>query len=154
MDGALIDELVLVTGLAALLETNLRAEPHAIDASPSGAVGCVAPITQEAWLALYELTEEKRRARRTRSRYTTCFEVKLGAFIPFLRRQIYEPLGTVISLLQRVTREGKQARRLLVLVDSRVVLGAVLKGRSSSRKVNFFLRKLWFWCFSCDIVLE
>ena len=51
------------TGLAALLERNLRAEPceklYATDASPCGAGGCVPSITREAWLALYELAEEK-----------------------------------------------------------------------------------------------
>ena len=63
MNGALLDELLLVTGLAPLLPTTLRAKHretlYATDASPSGAGGCVAPITQEAWLALYDLAEEK-----------------------------------------------------------------------------------------------
>ena len=63
VNGALLDELLLVTRLAPLLQTNLRAEPcekhYATDASPSGAGDCVAPITQEAWLALYDLAEEK-----------------------------------------------------------------------------------------------
>ena len=44
-------------------ETNLRAEPceklHATDASPDGAGGCAASIAQDAWLALYDLVEEK-----------------------------------------------------------------------------------------------
>ena len=34
-----------------------------------------------------------------------------------------------------------------------MVLGAVSKGRSSSRKINFLLRTLGFWCFACDIAL-
>ena len=51
---------------------------------------------------------------------------------------------TMFSHLKRITREGIRARQLLVLVDSRVVLGAVSKGRSSSRKINFFLRKMGF----------
>ena len=58
------------------------------------------------------------------------------------------------SLISRVTREGTQALGLLVLVDLRVVWGAVSKGRSSSRKINFLLRKLGFWCLACDIALE
>ena len=53
----------LVTGLSPLLETNLRAEPseklYATDASPDGAGGCAASITQEDWLALYDLAEKK-----------------------------------------------------------------------------------------------
>ena len=59
VNGALLDELVLVTGLAPLLQTNLQTEPceklYATDASPSGVGGCVASITREAWLALHEL---------------------------------------------------------------------------------------------------
>ena len=63
VNGALLDELLRVTGLAPLLPTTLRANPrvtlYATDASPSGAGRCVAPITQEAWLALHDLAEEK-----------------------------------------------------------------------------------------------
>ena len=61
VNGALLDELVFVTGLAPLLETNLRAEPrerlYATDASPNGACCCVGPITWEAWLTLYAGTK-------------------------------------------------------------------------------------------------
>ena len=60
-------------------------------------------------------------------------------------------LESLISLLRRVTREGIQERRL---ADSRVVLGAVSKGRSSLRKINFLLRKQGFLCLACDIALE
>ena len=63
MSGALTDELLLIMGLAPLLETNPRAEPCeklcATDASPDGAGGCAASITQDDWLALYDLAEEK-----------------------------------------------------------------------------------------------
>ena len=38
-------------------------------------------------------------------------------------------LDSLISLLRRITRGGVRARRIAVLVDSRVVLGAVSKGR-------------------------
>ena len=63
MNGALLDELLLVTRLAPLLQTDLIAEPCeklcATDASPYGAGGCAASITQEDWLALYGLAEDK-----------------------------------------------------------------------------------------------
>ena len=63
MKGALLDELLLVTGLAFLLQTNLRAKScaklYATDASPSGGGGGVASITQESWLSLYDLADEK-----------------------------------------------------------------------------------------------
>ena len=58
---------------------------------------------------------------------------------------------SLVSLLRRVTRTGTAA---LGTVDSRVVWGAVPKGRSSSRKLNFLLRKLGFWCLAYDIALE
>ena len=39
VSGALLDQLLFVTGLAPLLETNLRAEPCETDASQDGAGG-------------------------------------------------------------------------------------------------------------------
>ena len=110
VDGALLDELLLVTGLAPLLQTNSRAEPceklFATDASPSGAGGRVAAVTQQAWPALYDVAEEKgelvrldskgeQHARWPCSRCTTCFEVDLGhvVLLPFLRRQAHQSLG-------------------------------------------------------------
>ena len=65
LNGSLLDELLLVTGLAPELETqnfkgrNPSKHSAATDASPSGAGGCVAPITQVAWLALYDVAQEK-----------------------------------------------------------------------------------------------
>ena len=46
-------------------------------------------------------------------------------------------LESLISLARHITREGIRTQRPLVLVDSRVVLGAVSKGRSSSRNGDF-----------------
>ena len=43
-------------------------------------------------------------------------------------------LESLISLLRRAAHDGFRARRLLVFVDSRVVLGAVSRGRLSSQK--------------------
>ena len=40
------------------------------------------------------------------------------------------------------------------LVYSRVVLGAISKGRASLRKFNFLFRKLGSWCHAYDIALE
>ena len=57
-------------------------------------------------------------------------------------------------LYRRVTREGAQARPLLVLVGSRVVWRAVSIGRSSSRKANFLLQKRGVWCLAYDIARE
>ena len=141
------------------METNLRAEPceklYATDASPSGAGSCVAPRGL-ARLVRFRRGEHVRLdwqgeepPSNTCSHCTTCVEAGLGldVFVPFFsflegKHINLLELESLISLLKRVTREGVQARRLLVLVDSRVVFGAVSKVRSSSRKINFLLRKL------------
>ena len=44
----------------------------------------------------------------------------------------------LINLIQGLVDRG----RVLCLVDSRVVLGSMCKGRSSSRRVNLRLRRL------------
>ena len=46
-------------------------------------------------------------------------------------------LESLIGLLRRITRAGIRAKRLLVLVDSRVVLGAVSKGTLELTKIEF-----------------
>ena len=63
-------------------------------------------------------------------------------------------LESLISLLRRVAREAVCGWRLLVVVDSRVVLGAVSEGRSNSRKINFSVRKPGCLCLAYDIALE
>ena len=113
LSGALLDELLLITKLAPLLETNSRAEPceklYAADASPSGAGGCFASISREDWLALCELAEEKCQhvdwkgeeppsSMRDARAATAPLALKLNwttlFFLPFLRRQAYQSLGT------------------------------------------------------------
>ena len=61
--GALLDDLLLVTGIAPLLQTNLRAQPRhelfATDASPSAAGACIAKVTPELWRSLHRICEER-----------------------------------------------------------------------------------------------
>ena len=167
---ALLDELPLVTGLAPLLQTNLRANPlkklHATDASPSGAGCCVVPITQKAWLALYHLVEKKgehvrldwkgeeplrnlhdgRAAAATlamKLNWTTMFSYRF-----FKGKNLLE-LESLISFLRRITREGKRIRRLLVLVDSRVVLGA---SRKDDRAHEKSISCLGNWGFGASLM--
>ena len=134
--------------------------------------GCFASITREDWLALYELAEENgehvrldwkgaetpssmhdaRAAAAPRAlklNWTTLFSHQffVGKHVNLLE------LESLVSLLRRITREGIRAIRLLVLVDSRVVSGAVSKGRSSSRIIHFLLRKLGFWSLAFVIAL-
>ena len=51
-------------------------------------------------------------------------------------------LEALISLVRGLVDRGLVNRCVLCLVDGRVVLGSVCKGRSSSRHVNFRLRRL------------
>ena len=85
-----------------------------------------------------------------RLKWNTLFSIRFfaGKIINLL------DLESLINLLRRIEREGIRAKRLLVLVDSRVILGVVSEGRSSSRKLFFLLRKLGFWCLASDIALE
>ena len=113
--------------------------------------GCAASIAQDDWLALNGLAEEKEEHVRfdrkgeeppsnmhdgravaapiaSKLNGTTMFYCRFfkGKHINFLE------LESLISLHRRVTLESVRARQLLVLVDSRVVSGAVSKGRSRS----------------------
>ena len=128
--GTLLDELLLITKLAPLLETNSRAEPceklYAADASSSGAGGCFASIAREDWLALCEFAEEEQvstfaligQAKNPRAacamhgqplhhlllklNWTTLFSVQFfaGKHINLLE------LESVISLFRRITRKA------------------------------------------------
>ena len=50
-------------------------------------------------------------------------------------------LVALVSLIRRLSNQGARRQRILCCVDSRVVLGAVTKGRSSSRKLNHVFAK-------------
>ena len=50
--------------------------------------------------------------------------------------------------------QARFCRRVVLLVDSKVVIGAVTKGRSSSLQLNALLRKLAALCFAGGIVLH
>ena len=83
-----------------------------------------------------------RNARRASSRSATCNGAELDpdVFLSILQRQAH--IESLISRLSRVTREGVRAQRFIVLVDARVVLGVVSRGRWSSRKLT---TSRWNW---------
>ena len=58
-----MDELVLASVLAPLYSANLRSPPlnelFAFDASDSRAGGCRAPVSDEQWRSLFDLSEER-----------------------------------------------------------------------------------------------
>ena len=163
--GPLLDELLVTTFLGPLLTSNLRAPPYltlfATDASLSGAGACRSNVSFEQWTKLYDLSED--RGESVRSDWRTCPLVNTNlrdsrAYAFFLTVELpWEEvfsyrfriprhinlleLEVLISLVQRLVDRGVVRIRLLVLVDSRVVHGAVSKGRSSSRQVDFQLRR-------------
>ena len=72
-----------------------------------------------------------------------------------LQLQVHKPrhinlleLEGVFRTLEQVTGSGVRRARILILVDSQVTLGAVSKGRSSSRRVNYWLRRIGGLCLS------
>ena len=59
-------------------------------------------------------------------------------------------LTALTSLVRHLANRRARRQRILCCVDSRVVLGAVSKGRSSSRRLNLGLRRLAFECPSAS----
>jgi len=51
-------------------------------------------------------------------------------------------LEALASLTRRLVKEGLRGQRVLVLLDSRVAVGAAATGRSSSWRINRVLRKI------------
>jgi len=175
--GPAQEDLLLAAGLAPLMLTNLRAQPSrvlfATDASPVAAGATMAPVPEHLWLQLYDWAEEKGEAVRldwgsdppptelrdvrALSANVTC---ALDWSVVFSRAFIYPDhinvleLEAVILLIKRLSIDGWHHCRVLVAIDSRVVVGAIAKGRSSSRKLNFRLRKLAALLFLRDIYLE
>ena len=63
-------------------------------------------------------------------------------------------LEALIGLIRGLMDRGLGNRRVLCLVDSRVVLGSVCKGRSSSRRVIFRLRRFGGMLLSNNLSLD
>ena len=61
----------------------------------------------------------------------------------------------MIRYLRWVLRAGGRFRhRVVLLIDSKVVLGAITRGRSSSRPLNALIRKAAALCFAGGLVLH
>ena len=63
-------------------------------------------------------------------------------------------LGSLISLLRRITREGIRGKAALGTCEFARGLGSRVKGTLELTKINFLLRKLGFWCLAHDGALE
>eukprot|EP00971_Amphidinium_carterae_P341681 6480620-Amphidinium_carterae.1 len=62
-------------------------------------------------------------------------------------------LRALVRLVQRIQSQGLRRVRILVGLDSKVVIGAATRGRSSSRALNHHLRRLAFFCMGYEIKL-
>ena len=86
--------------------------------------------------------------------------VDLPRFESFSYRFLYPQhinhleLEALVSLIRGLEDRGLGNRRVLCLVDIRVVLGSVCKGRSSSRRVNIRLRRLGGLLFANNLSLD
>ena len=159
-----------------MLQTKLTAEPcgklYATDASPDGAGGCAASITQEDWLTLCDLVEEEGEHVRLdwkgeEPRATCTMVVQL---VPRFRcssgprcfscqfskgKHInLESLESLISLLRRIRREGFRARRASFTGGFTCGFRSRLGRTIQLTKIDFLLPKLGFWCFADHIALE
>ena len=148
-EGALLDELLVSTFFASLLDAEHRAQPHlhlnATDASASGAGACSTPVSLELWTL-------PRLMHPPEFRDTRAAVAALVVDLPWVESFSYRlqhpqhinllELEALISLIRVPVDRGLGNRRVLCLVDSRVVLRSVCKGCSSSRRVNVRLRRL------------
>eukprot|EP00971_Amphidinium_carterae_P195176 3873124-Amphidinium_carterae.1 len=153
----------------------------ATDAEGSGGIGgCSAPISTERWKVLYALAEEKgayvfggvqeQRStwvadhRQTAALLTRDLDWRVvfslgGHKIPAAIRgttihiNILE-LRAVFVLLQRLIKQGIHYCRLVLLCDSLVAVSVLAKGRSSSRRLNFIVRRISALLLSYRITLD
>ena len=177
--GALLDELVLVSVLALLFSAHLRAPPlselFAFDASDARAGGCRAPVSEDQWRSLYDLSKERGEHVRldwssqlpdpvfSDTRTAVGWSALSLPWEPFFSCAFKAhkhinllEIESALSLLRHLASEGQRNRRVLALTDSRVALGALSKGRSSSRRIKYLLKKVAALClcygFQFDVV--
>ena len=156
VEGALLEELLVTAFLAPLLDADLRAQPHlqliTTDASPSGVGACSTPVSLELWTRGYDFSDGKGCSVRLDWDTNSMPTPELGdsraavpglvVDVPWVESFSYRvryplhinllELEALISLIRGLVDRGLGNRHVLCLVDSRVVLGSVCKGRSSS----------------------
>ena len=166
----LLDVLVLVSVLAPLYSVNLRSPPlnqlFAFDASDSRAGECRALVSEERTMAVRMLLLSEERGEHVRldwgcqppepvfadTRAAAAWGALSLPWKPFFsfafKAQQHINLLEIescLSLLRHLAAERRQNCRVLAMTDRRVALGALSKGRSSSRTVNY-LKKVAALC--------
>lgn len=145
---------------------------YATDAEGEGGLGgCETTTDDVTWNRLYGMAEEKgeyvrldwtdaqpqpsamtdRRAGAAAFAITSEWKVAFrfpASSCPELRAGLPNPhinvleLRAVLALARRLVARGARDARIIILIDSRVGVGALGKGRSSSRRLNRVLRQL------------
>jgi len=178
LTGAARTDLLVATCLAPLLYADLKAQPvpqlFATDASSLGGGCTVAAITNEELDFLYSIAEERGEHVRldwdpaaeppTELRDARAFAAPLACRLDWKILYGYRfkyrkhinllELEALLTLMKHLVNRGIRDARVLVLVDSRVLLGALAKGRSSSRRINHVLKKISGRSLLSGIVFE
>jgi hypothetical protein len=169
-------ELFILSCLAPLLETNVRAEIAdvigATDASEEASGMCRVKVPFAARVKLYDRCEGKGEHVYLNLPYVPNVEEKLKSSLDALKivNLPWKATGSVkfnipehINILEAralldyvrlCVREKRVSQRIIVIIDSGVVKGAVRKFRSSSKGLNHVLRQLAGLCLACDLYLE
>ena len=163
----LLDELVLVSALGSMLLANVRPSPLL----ERGCGRCQAKIGDHTRLDLYDLAVERSETVRLDSSETqaarTCTDGRsIAAWLAteldwtcMLSVPSRLPKASTCwnskrcwhSLLKRLTREGRVDCWVVVLVDSRVTLGAIRNGKSTSRRVNYLMNQSFVPAAQCGL---
>ena len=147
----------------------------AFDASDARAGGCRAIVSEDQWCSLYDLSEERGEHVRldwgcqppdpvfADTRAAAAGDALAHPWKPFFSFEFMAhkhinllEIESAFSLLRHLAAEGRRTCRVLAMTDSRVALGALSRGRSSSRRVNYLLKKVAALClcygFQFDVV--
>ena len=140
IEGALLDEFLVCTFFALLLDADFRAHPHlhlfATDATPAGAGACSTPVSLQLWTLLFNSSEEKGCSARLDGTAGSMLPPKfrdsraavdgLEVDLPWVESFSYRfrhsqhinllELEALISLIRRLVDRGLGNRRVLCLV--------------------------------------
>ncbi len=178
--AAVCDEILAGVLLLASSYSDLRSqvscEISATDATPSRAGSCVSSVPQKVANALYRRGERRGEngclrwteievlEKPTKMQRPTVELSELVKGLPWRQPIGYPLVGAhhiniqelrgVIDEVERRTLAGECGQRVVCLVDSRVVVGAIAKGRSSSPIMNQFLRRLMIRCWASNTSLK
>jgi len=177
LGGPVVDELLTLCFCAPFMFTNLRAQPCldivASDASSYAGGACVTRVSENLWHELYDRSEEAGEYVRLdwgadepaselvdhRSFVSPfCASVSWRVICQYKFRYVKHinilEAESLLTAVRWIVKQGYRSCRCIFLVDSRVLTGAVCKGRSSSIQLNYVLRKLAGYALTYDLYYE